>query len=210
MHELYKDAMIADTQVKSQQEASIARLTTMSAQYLSANFQVMTQRQLTHSIVAGLWMHILGTYYKVDDAFLVKPEGRLPHRPNESVDEMVVLMNLAGGRDSTCIVLEVKPEGSSETWENARAQAFGYITEGLRKRLHKTIAIVARGRQFVMFEVPGSQVDSIAPWVNLGLNNDGTQHPLGTPYDIVEHADHLQEELLKIRAEAMRGAFEDS
>ena len=85
----------------------------------------------------------------------------------------------------------------------------GYVTKGLRKRQHSTVVIIAKGLEFVIFDVTGSQMASGTTWRSLGLNNDGTQHPNGTPYNITVHTDQLQRVLLEIKAEAHNGDFED-
>ena len=184
----------------------------MPPRYINDAFRRMVENNtqpLGHDTVTGLWTHIFGRYYSMDDDFFIKPEAMLPYRPNERADEIVALLNIKGVIESTCIVLEVKPEGNADTWDAARGQAYGYIKAGLNKKTHKTIGIVAKGRKFVMFEVPGGNADSLSHFVNLGLNNDGTQHPLGVPYDIIDHADHLEQHLLQIWTDAKNGEFID-
>lgn len=70
--------------------------------------------------------------------------------------------------------------------------------------------IIAKGKQFKMFEVPGSQMVNGATWTSLRINNNGTQHPNNDPYSILENSDALQRVLLEIKARAMRGDFIDA
>lgn len=61
-------------------------------------------------------------------------------------------------------------------WDTARKQAFDYVGNGLRKWTHSTMFIIAKDKQFKMFEVPGSQMVNGATWTSLRINNNGTQH----------------------------------
>lgn len=154
----------------------------MPAAYLGRTngFRTIARQPLTHSLVAGLWIAILAKYFIVDDYFIVQPEYRVPGgRPDLAVTQVPVHPGLP---QSTAIIVEIKPENSPETWDTARKQAFDYVRNGLRKRAHSTMFIIAKGKQFMMFEVPGSQMANGATWTSLGINNNGTQHPDTDPY----------------------------
>lgn len=70
--------------------------------------------------------------------------------------------------------------------------------------------IIAEGKQFMMFEVPGSQMANGATWTSLGINNNGTQHPDTDPYSIIENSDALEWVLLGIKARVLNGNFIDA
>lgn len=70
--------------------------------------------------------------------------------------------------------------------------------------------IIAKGKQFKMFEVPGSQMVNGATWTSLRINSSGTQHPNNDPYSIIENSDALQRVLLGIKARVMNGDFIDA
>ena len=171
-----------------------------------AAYTLMAEAATVESQTTGLWIDILSTYFKQYENFAVDAEVR--HADGKRSDLVVFY---GSDRKSTVIIVECKGK-DGDPWANAKKQTGDYIVESVKKKKNPTIGIVAKGDQFIMTKVRGSEhgrLDTRAEIIPVGLGSDGGQIHRGTPSSVVGQAAALEELLLKIKDDAQHGVYKN-
>lgn len=183
---------------------------TLTVEYLkdgqAAAFVAFAERG-HHGAIHGLWIHILSRYFTLADWFLPHVDQRLPNDTRPDIT-LIKLPPDGVGRQSTVIVVEIKPAQANDTWDVTLSQAYHYA-KSLKKKVKPTIGIAVKGRRFMPFKVKGSQIDISYELISLGVNNDNTRPPRGGPYDVIDNSDALQALLINVKDAALAGEYVD-
>lgn len=151
---------------------------------------------IKHSRVTSLWQNILTTYFTTGNGFLFEPEYEFSD--GKKADGCLLLRPTRIAKPVVTIV-ESKPTNSGESLTSAMSQAYNYAKN--LKRAKKTLVVVAKGTKFIMFSVPGSQMDPTWEWADLGNKKNGD------PYDVFDDCYAVERVLLALRPAILNGDY---
>jgi hypothetical protein len=156
-----------------------------------------SDQNMSHSRCGGLWSSVFHEYFVRDQPFTVESERRISSDGERSD---LAIVNL----DSISVVLEVKAMQDAITWDNTKSQAFHYIKR-LNKRGKSTIAIIARGDQFICWEQKGREHNcTLKRFIHPAT---GRLMPGSTPSSVVNSYLALHDYLMDIKARSLLGEF---
>lgn len=165
---------------------------------------IVSHSTSTHSGLCGVWLYLMMDYFPFSDDFIVVRESDLPK--DKKADVIVTKLKVGNAPPSSVIVIEVKPEKSQETWENITRQITDYV-KLINKRSNDTVAILVKGNQFKLYRIKGREHGFKQEWIDLGCDNDGTNHIAHEPYDIFNNREAFHTALTLIRQQALEGQF---